>query len=278
MGFSERLKTLIKAKNTSQKAIAEYLCIRRPSISDWKHLETIPGADIAIKLAKYLGVSVEYLITGEDEAGLTLEQRNLLQNYDKLNKRDRQTVLDLIETMLKNQQKEEKDVYPDIQPISFETKEAEPAYPQPLKAQESPKIENDVEFLDWEMVMIPFFGKTAAGTPLDIYAEPGDYIPFPRKALKGSPEEYFVLSIQGYSMVEADIDEGDKVVIRYTREPIDGKIMLVRHEGASTLKRLSHRAGKWYLCWDDNSGREIKVNSKGFEVQGLHVWTLKPGK
>jgi SOS-response transcriptional repressor LexA len=79
-------------------------------------------------------------------------------------------------------------------------------------------------------------------------------------------------------MSEADINEGDMVVIRHAEDPIDGKIMLVRHEGASTLKRLSHRAGNWYLCWDDNSGREIQVTSKQFEVQGLHVWTLKPGK
>jgi SOS-response transcriptional repressor LexA len=79
-------------------------------------------------------------------------------------------------------------------------------------------------------------------------------------------------------MTKDDIDEGDLVVIRHAEEPIDGKIMPVRHEGASTLKRLAYRAGKWHLCRDDNSGREIQVDSKGFEVQGLHVWTLKPGR
>jgi hypothetical protein len=56
-------------------------------------------------LAKFLKVSVEYLITGEDETKLTDEQRNLLRNYDKLDKRDRQTVLGLIETMIKKQKK-----------------------------------------------------------------------------------------------------------------------------------------------------------------------------
>jgi SOS-response transcriptional repressor LexA len=68
------------------------------------------------------------------------------------------------------------------------------------------------------------------------------------------------------------------VVIRHTEEPVNGKVMLVQYEGASTLKRLAYRGGKWHLLWDDGSDREIQVDSEGFQVQGLHVWTLKPGK
>jgi SOS-response transcriptional repressor LexA len=205
----------------------------------------------------------------------------LLWNYDKLDKRDKETVLGLIETMLKKQNKEEI-VYPGTQPASFEATDAEPAYIHALKDKPEtggmPAFENNIEFLDREMIMIPYFGKTAAGNPLDIYTEPGEYMPFPRRALKGSPEDHFILSVQGYSMTEADIDEGDMVVIRHPRDPADGKIMLVRYEGAATLKRLACRDGKWHLLWDDGSGREIPVDKGGFEVQGLHIWTLKPGR
>jgi SOS-response transcriptional repressor LexA len=139
-------------------------------------------------------------------------------------------------------------------------------------------VENDVEFLDWEIVMIPYFGKTAAGTPLDISIPPDVYMPFPRQALKGDPDNYFYLKIQGYSMVDAAISEGDLVVIRRAEEPIDGKIMLVRYEDRSTLKRLARKGGKWYLLWDDGTGRAVQVNSREFQVQGLHVWTMKPGR
>jgi SOS-response transcriptional repressor LexA len=164
----------------------------------------------------------------------------------------------------------EKPPYSGTEDGSLETNDKEPEY--------GDIEDSSILPVDFDMVYLPYFGKTAAGIPLDIYAEPGAYMPFPRKALKGSPDEYFVLSVQGYSMIEADVNEGDMVVIRHSKDPINGKIMLVRHEGASTLKRLSYRAGKWYLCWDDNSGREIQVDSRDFEVQGLHVWTLKPGK
>jgi SOS-response transcriptional repressor LexA len=261
MDFSERLEMLIKAKNTSQKAIAEYLGIRRPTISDWKGLGTIPGADTAARLAKYLGTTVEYLITGNPPRDIPPDIMDIARKIAALTPQDREEIMALIAIKLARKP-------------GFPETVAEPAPEYGLE----PRIANDIEFVDWEMVMLPYFGKTAAGVPLDIYKEPGEYIPFPRKALKSRPEDYFVLSIQGYSMSGANIDEGDMVVIRHAEEPINGKIMLVRYEGASTLKRLAYRGGKWYLLWDDGSGREMQVDSGGFQVQGLHVWTLKPGK
>jgi transcriptional regulator with XRE-family HTH domain len=64
MTFIERLERLIKEKKTSQKAVAEYAGITGASLSEWKKEGTIPRADVALRIAEFLGVSVEYLITG----------------------------------------------------------------------------------------------------------------------------------------------------------------------------------------------------------------------
>jgi SOS-response transcriptional repressor LexA len=128
------------------------------------------------------------------------------------------------------------------------------------------------------MIMIPFFGKTAAGEPLDIGIPPDEYMPFPRQALKGDPADYFYLEIQGYSMVGAGIDEGDGVVIRRAEEAVNGEIMLVRHENASTLKKIAIKRGKTYLCWEDGTGKRLLVNSGDFEVQGVLIWITKRPK
>jgi repressor LexA len=125
------------------------------------------------------------------------------------------------------------------------------------------------------MVMIPYFGKTAAGEPLDINIPPGEFMPFPRQALKGDPKNYFYLKIEGYSMVEAGITEGDLVVIRKAEEPVNGKIMLVRHESASTLKKIAIKKDGTYLCWEDGTGKQLPVNSRDFEEQGVLVWITK---
>jgi transcriptional regulator with XRE-family HTH domain len=84
MPFIERLETLLKEKGISQKSLAEYIGIRNPSISDWKKEGTIPRADVAIKIAEYLNVSVEYLINGttSDNSAIIESLRNHLKNME----------------------------------------------------------------------------------------------------------------------------------------------------------------------------------------------------
>jgi transcriptional regulator with XRE-family HTH domain len=84
MVFIERLETLLKEKGVSQKSLAEYIGIRNPSISEWKKEGTIPRADIAIKIAEYLNVSVEYLITGteSDNSEVIESLRKHLKNME----------------------------------------------------------------------------------------------------------------------------------------------------------------------------------------------------
>jgi hypothetical protein len=52
-------------------------------------------------MANFLKVPLYWLLTGQDESGLTTEQRELIQMYDKLDSRDKRTVIDLIEAMLR---------------------------------------------------------------------------------------------------------------------------------------------------------------------------------
>ena len=63
--FYERLERLAQSAHLQQKDIAEQAGISANGISTWKITGTIPRADIAIRLAQILNVSVEYLITGE---------------------------------------------------------------------------------------------------------------------------------------------------------------------------------------------------------------------
>jgi SOS-response transcriptional repressor LexA len=279
MNFWDRVNELITKENTSYSYIAGKIGKSESTVSGWHRTEKkkIPEADLVVTMAQILHTTVEYLVTGKPPADMPEEIMAIVREAQKLNKEGKRAALGAIQGLqaLYPQEKEEKPMYADTQSVLLETKEVEPEYEA---FEDTPVLDTNVLPIDYDMIYLPYFGKTAAGIPLDIFTEPGEYMPFPRKALKGEPEEYFVLSIQGYSMVKADIDEGDMVVIRRAEEPVHGKIMLVRHEGASTLKRLAYRGGKWRLFRNDGSDREIQVDSGGFQVQGLHVWTLKPGK
>jgi len=77
MDFWERLKILIKSQKTTQDWLAQKINIHPVSVSRWISKKIMPRADEAYKIAKALGTSVEYLLTGEDQI-LSLEDRTLL--------------------------------------------------------------------------------------------------------------------------------------------------------------------------------------------------------
>ena len=55
----------MKEKKILQKELAEKAGISTNGISTWKVTGVIPRADVAVKIAAVLGVTVEYLVTGE---------------------------------------------------------------------------------------------------------------------------------------------------------------------------------------------------------------------
>jgi transcriptional regulator with XRE-family HTH domain len=62
--FYERLERLLKDKNMQQKKLADICGISSNGISTWKVTGSYPRADIAVKIAAALGVTVEYLLYG----------------------------------------------------------------------------------------------------------------------------------------------------------------------------------------------------------------------
>jgi len=108
--FIDRLETLLKEKKVTQKELAEFLNIRRPTISDWKKNGAVPSADIALKIAKYLDTTVEFLVYGESEEApeLTPEQKKLLASWAELSDEDKEEIGMLID--FKNKAAKAKDV------------------------------------------------------------------------------------------------------------------------------------------------------------------------
>ena len=64
--FSERLKELRIEKNLSQRALSKELGYSQPAIARWEYGTQIPNIDVAITIAKYFGVTTDYLLGLED--------------------------------------------------------------------------------------------------------------------------------------------------------------------------------------------------------------------
>ena len=62
----DRIDTLIKARNLKRKAVADAVGISLQPFTSWANRGSLPSSDIAYRIAKYLNVSIEWLLTGEE--------------------------------------------------------------------------------------------------------------------------------------------------------------------------------------------------------------------
>lgn len=93
--FMDRVECILKEKRLTQKELAEDLGLRRPTLSDWKKNGAVPAGDICIRIADYLGVSVEWLVTGK-EAALSSEEKTLLKQWQILSPEQKDTIRTLL--------------------------------------------------------------------------------------------------------------------------------------------------------------------------------------
>ena len=84
---------------------------------------------------------------------------------------------------------------------------------------------------------IPLYGSIAAGTPIEAIRDENGQVDIPPSFL--GTGEYYALHVDGDSMIEAGIHDGDTVIIRKTEQAQDGDIVVALVEGEEvTLKRL----------------------------------------
>jgi repressor LexA len=133
---------------------------------------------------------------------------------------------------------------------------------------EPANIANDNSDNDFSL-MIPLYGKIAAGTPIEAIANPSEYIYIPKSF--STQSELYALTIEGESMIEAGIFDGDTAIIRRADRANNGQIVvaLVDNEEA-TLKVLDKKSGNevWLLpCNKDYN--PIKITADRLKIQGV---------
>lgn len=94
--FVVRIDSILKEKNLKRAALCSDLRLSSTSITDWTRRGTIPAGDICLKIAQYLDVSVEWLITGK-ETGYTNEERNIIAQWRELDTSQKDTLKTLLD-------------------------------------------------------------------------------------------------------------------------------------------------------------------------------------
>lgn len=91
---------------------------------------------------------------------------------------------------------------------------------------------------------LPLLGKVAAGLPILAHENREDTFPVPSMLLHGLRSEAFMLHVDGESMKNAGICDGDIIVVEFGAEPKEGEIVVARIDGEEVTVKRFFRKGK----------------------------------
>jgi repressor LexA len=90
---------------------------------------------------------------------------------------------------------------------------------------------------DKKTTYVPVLGKVTAGIPITAIENVEDYLPLPEHLV--SDDKVYILVIQGDSMIEAGIFDGDMVIVRHQQTANNGDIIVaMTEEDEATVKRF----------------------------------------
>ena len=117
---------------------------------------------------------------------------------------------------------------------------------------------------------IPVLGNIAAGTPVEAIQNEVTRIPLPSNIEKDG--EYFGLKVQGDSMIEAGINDGDTVIVKKTDTAENGKIVVALIDDHEAMLKRIRRKGKTVALESANRNYETKIfGPDRVKVQGILV-------
>lgn len=110
-----------------------------------------------------------------------------------------------------------------------------------------------------ETVKVPVLGSVSCGVPKFAEENIEEYIRLP-VALFGRGN-FYILRANGDSMIEADIDDGDLVIIRQQNYADEGQIVVALMEDEATLKRY----------YPEPHNRRVRLHPENSSMEDIYV-------
>ncbi|MFW0753760.1 transcriptional repressor LexA [Pseudomonas sp. H11T01] len=127
-----------------------------------------------------------------------------------------------------------------------------------------------------ELLDIPVLGRVAAGAPIDADAEVHSRLMLDPAMFSRIPD--YLLRVQGDSMIEDGILDGDLVGVRRSAEAENGQIVVARLNGEVTIKRFERVAGRVRLLPRNPAYAPIVVHAdQDLAIEGVFCGLVRQG-
>ena len=96
------------------------------------------------------------------------------------------------------------------------------------------QVPNEFEVKNDDVITVPLLGKVTAGNPIEAIEVPNEVISLPSYLLP-KKKEIFTIKVEGDSMINAGIYDGDKIVLRQQSTADNGDIVAALIEDSATI-------------------------------------------
>ncbi|MGM0420387.1 MAG: transcriptional repressor LexA [Bacillota bacterium] len=120
---------------------------------------------------------------------------------------------------------------------------------------------NEGKVRNEEIVNIPILGKVTAGIPVLADENIEDYFPLPINYFKSGNNDVFMLQVDGESMINAGIHDGDYVIAKKQQKANNGDIIIALLEDETTVKRYIKRKDYVELLPENDDFSPIKTQN-----------------
>lgn len=124
-----------------------------------------------------------------------------------------------------------------------------------------------------EVSYLPVVGSIACGTPLLAEENIEKYLPIPTEFLGNG--KYFILRANGDSMIKANIDDGDYVIIKQQETGEVGQIIVALINDEATLKRYYLDEKRQQVRLHPENDKMKDMYFKNIIIQGIAIKVIK---
>lgn len=122
-------------------------------------------------------------------------------------------------------------------------------------------------------VSIPLIGVVTAGQPIFAYENYEDYYTFPVGEFRG--DDLFMLRVQGESMIEAGIFDGDKIIVKRQATAELNDIVVALIDDSATVKRLTCKKEKIILHPENSTMSDLVYEPQEVSILGKVVGLIR---
>ena len=140
-----------------------------------------------------------------------------------------------------------------------------------------PGTSRGIRIVDEAPEGLPLIGRVAAGSPILAQEHVEEHIAFDPSFWQ--PRADFLLEVNGDSMIDVGICDGDYLVVHSCKEASNGEIVVARIDEDVTVKRLRKTRSKHVVHLEaenpDFSTIEVDLREHSFAIEGISVGVIR---